>query len=228
MSDSAKRWAKHYVETASTAAELGWPSETLVRLFRGDYVPHMPRDFSGRRVLEVGFGNGNNTRFLATLGLAIAGTEIHDDICATIGSQLRAAGLEADLRVGTNRALPFESDRFDFLVSWNVLHYEGTEEGIRAGLREYARVLKPGGRLFLSTTGPEHKILNGAETLGGHRYRIGRRDDFRAGEVHFFFDAPNYVHHYFTETFGDVMVGRTHDHLFTATLDWWIVTAVKR
>jgi len=89
-------------------------------------------------------------------------------------------------------------------------------------------VLKPGGRLLLSTTGPEHKILDGGETLGGHRYRIGRRDDFRTGEIHFFFDAPDYIHHYFGDAFRDVLVGRTHDRLFTATLDWWIVTAVKR
>jgi SAM-dependent methyltransferase len=138
-----------------------------------------------------------------------------------------ALGIQIDLRVGTNQHLPFENANFDFLVSWNVLHYEGTEEGVRAGLREYARVLKPAGRLILSTTGPEHKILNDARALGGHRYQIGREDDFRKGEVHFLFDASNYIHRYFEESFSDVLVGRTHDQLFTASLDWWIVTAVK-
>ncbi len=48
---------------------------------------------------------------------------------------------------------------FNFLISWNVLHYEPTVEGIAARIAEYARALKPGDRLNLSTTGPDHKIL---------------------------------------------------------------------
>jgi hypothetical protein len=70
-------------------------------------------------------------------------------------------------------------------------------------------------------------ILAGAETLGGHRYRIGREDDFRRGEVFFYFDAPNYIEHYFSQSFSDVRVGRTHDVLMTDTLDWYVVSAVK-
>jgi ubiquinone/menaquinone biosynthesis C-methylase UbiE len=141
--------------------------------------------------------------------------------------RLERLGHRADLRVGTNTKLPFPDDEFDFLVSWNVLHYESTEAGIRAGLAEYRRVLKPGGRLFVSTTGPEHLILKGGTTLGGHRYRIEREDDFRKGEVFFYFDTPEYIRYYFGERFSEVLVGRTHDLLFTATLDWFIVTGVK-
>jgi ubiquinone/menaquinone biosynthesis C-methylase UbiE len=136
-------------------------------------------------------------------------------------------GFEADLRVGTNRHIPFAENQFDFLVSWNVLHYEDNEADIQQALVECRRVLKPGGRFFVSTTGPEHKILQDSTTLGSHRYRIGREDDFRQGQVFFYFDAPNYIHHYFSQVFGDIQVGRTHDFLFTETLDWFIVTGVK-
>jgi ubiquinone/menaquinone biosynthesis C-methylase UbiE len=206
---------------------LLWPSETLVRLFKGNYVPGLDKQYAGKKVLDVGFGNGNNLIFLASLGLSLAGTEVAPEICEMISARFRQVGVDADLRVGTNRQLPFLDNTFDFLVSWNVIHYENTEPDMRAAIAEYQRVLKPGGRFFVSTTGPEHKILQDGKTLGGHRYEIGRADDFRKGQVYFYFDAPNYIQMYFGEQFRDVLVGRTHDMLLTETLDWFIVTGVK-
>lgn len=228
MSQNAfDKWADSYRQASESGAELLWPSETLVRLFKGHYVPGLDRDYRGKKALEVGAGNGNNLFFMSSLGLELYGTEVHADICEFAVARMAKLGVKVDVRVGTNRALPFPDDYFDHLVSWNVLHYEQTEETILEALAEYRRVLKPGGRVFVSTTGPEHMILAGAETLGGHRYRIGRDDDFRKGEVFFYFDAPNYIEFYFGQHFQDVRVGRTHDVLLTDTLDWFIVSAVK-
>ncbi len=177
-------------------------------------------------MLDVGCGGANNALMLARLGLRVAGTEVDESLCQEARDILASQGFEADFRVGTNTELPFADDSFDFLVSWNVLHYENTEEGIRQGLREYARVLKPGERLVLSTTGPEHAILKDAEVLGGHRYRIGRDDDFRKGEIYFYFDNPDYIRFYFSPFFQQLEIGRVHDRLFSSTLDWFVVTGL--
>jgi SAM-dependent methyltransferase len=185
----------------------------------------MPTDFSGLRALDVGFGVGNNLRFLSSLGMRVSGTEISGELCKSIGDLLVADGVTADLRVGKNTELPFEDKTFDFLVSWNVLHYEDNEDDMIRAIKEYARVLKSGGRLLLSTTGPKHKILEGARALGGHRYEIGRADDFRRGTVYFYFDSEEYLHYYFGLGFSNVQTGRTEDRLITSTLDWFIVTA---
>lgn len=227
MDERFEAWAAHYRETAESASDLAWPSETLVRLFKGSYVPGLDHDHAGRSVLDVGFGNGNNLRLLASLGLFVHGTEVTQEICDTVTAEMSAAGYPCDLRVGTNRELPFDDDTFDYLTSWNVIHYEDREEQMVEAIREYRRVLKPGGRFFISTTGPEHLILDGAESVGPHLYRIGRDDDFRRGQVFFYFDTPEETHRYFDPVFRDVMVGRTHDFLMTATLDWFIVTGVK-
>lgn len=226
MSDKSKsfeRWREEHLSSDG----LQWPSETLVRLFKANYVPGLTSDLSDKKVLVVGFGNGNNLKFLGGLGLDLYGTEVHEDICRHVERELKAQGLDADLRVGVNTDLPFRDEAFDYLVSWNVIHYEDNEDDIRSAIREYHRVLAPGGRFFLSTTGPEHKILVNAEMLGGHRYRIGREDDFREGEVYFYFDREDYVEFYFSEYFDEILTGRTHDHLLTGTLDWFIATGVK-
>lgn len=224
--DAVDKWVEEYQKTAADSGPM-WPSETLIRLFKGDYIPGLYKDYLGKKVLDVSCGIGNNLLFLGSLGLSLAGTEVHEDICRMVSDQLRRLGYEVDLRVGTNRSLPFPDNEFDFLVSWNVIHYEDNEPDLRSAIAEYCRVLKPGGRFFISTTGPEHKILRDSTTLGGHRYRIGREDDFRKGQVFFYFDAANYINYYFSECFSNVMVGRTHDCLFTDTLDWFIVTGVK-
>ncbi|HEY9759833.1 MAG TPA: class I SAM-dependent methyltransferase [Oculatellaceae cyanobacterium] len=221
-------WTPYYRQSASDGTALMWPSETLIRLFKGSYVPGLEKDYAGKKILDVGFGGGNNLPLYASLGLKISGTEVSQDICDAAGQQMQSLNHECDLRIGTNRSLPFEENEFDFLVSWNVLHYEDNESDISKGLSEYRRVLKPSGRLFVSTTGPDHMILKNSKTLGAHRYQIGREDDFRKGETYFYFDAPNYIEHYFGEFFDDVLVGRTHDVLFTDTLDWFIVTGLKR
>jgi SAM-dependent methyltransferase len=228
MSDKAfDQWAEAHKLSIAEGAELVWPSETLVRLFKGNYVPGLKKNYVGAKVIEVGFGNGHNLAFLGSLGLHLSGTEVHEDICRAVRERFAKLGYESDLRVGANRTLPFQDNEFDFLVSWNVVHYEDNEVAIREAIAEYHRVLKPGGRFFVSTTGPEHKILMSSTSLGKHRYCIGRQDDFRKGQVFFYFDTDTDAKFYFSEKFSEVLVGRIHNFLLTETLDSFIVTGVK-
>lgn len=220
-------WLSAYQKYIREGTELLWPTETLVRLFKGSYVPGLDKNYQGKKVLDISSGSGNNLMLLGSLGLKLYATEVKQELCDILKERMGRSGLDLEARRGTNRNLPFGDAEFDFLVSWNVLHYENSEETILQGLKEYARVLKPGGRLFLSTTGPEHKILTGATTLGPHRYQIGRSDDFRKGEVFFYFDTPEAIKDYFSRYFRDVMIGRIHDFLLTETLDYFIVTGIK-
>jgi ubiquinone/menaquinone biosynthesis C-methylase UbiE len=220
-------WTKEYQSSAESAAKL-WPSETLVRLFRGNYVPNLNKNYEGRKILEVGCGTCNNFAFYAILGLEIYGTEISREIVTTMQNKLASRKLQATIRVGFNTKLPFEDEFFDYLVSWNVIHYEDNEAQIRRAIEEYARVLKPMGRIFISTTGPEHMILKDSKLLGNHRYQIGRSDDFRKGQIYFYFDSPEYIVFYFSEHFQEILVGRLDDFLFTEHQDYFIMTATRR
>lgn len=224
---SGNDWTAEYRESVASGTAPAYPSETLVRIFKGTYIPGLDRNHTGKKVLDVGAGTGNNLEFFASLGMKLYGTEITAEICEQSRALLRERGLNADIRQGLNTNLPFETDTFDYLVSWNVIHYETNEADIERAIAEYARVLKPGGRFVVSTTGPKHKILEDGKTLGNHLYEIGRDDDFRKGTVFFYFDSENYVRHYFEKSFNNILVGRTHDHIFTETLDWFIATGLK-
>jgi len=222
-----KLWASIYKKESKEGTDLMWPSETLVRLFKGNYISSLDKNYDGKKVIDIGFGNGNNLVFLATLGLELYGIEVDGEICDAVRTKISGLGYSCDLRISSNSSMPFEDDEFDYLVSWNVIHYEDNEEKMQQAIKEYHRVLKPGGRFFISTTGPEHLILKDSIALAGHRYRIGKEDDFRKGQVFYYFDTPENIQHHFSKLFRNVMVGRTHDFLMTDTLDWFIITGIK-
>ena len=112
-------------------------------------------------------------------------------------------------------------------MSWDVIHYEAIDDNIRLSIKEYQRVIKPGGRFLLSTVAPESSVLRGAKMIRLHSYRIERGDDFRKGEVFFCFDSPDYIKNYFSPLFRDVQVGRSTDVLFKETVDSFVATGVK-
>ncbi|MCX7001472.1 MAG: class I SAM-dependent methyltransferase [Candidatus Sumerlaeota bacterium] len=225
--DAYEKWTKTYRAFLKNRKTLNWPPTPLVRMFMGNYIPNHVRDFAGKKVLDVGCGTGNNMGFFGMLGLELYGTEVSDELCDLTRKMVADLGLSLDIRTGFNRQIPFLSDFFDYLVSWNVIHYENNEKDMIEAIAEYARVLKPGGRMFLSTTGPKHMILKNAEIVGPHLYKVGREDDFRKGEVFFYFDSPEYIKYYFSKSFKDVMVGTVSDFMFTEWQDYFLVTAVK-
>jgi ubiquinone/menaquinone biosynthesis C-methylase UbiE len=224
MNLAFKNWAAAYQQGRGNL----WPNETLIRMVRGKYIPGMPRDLKGSKVLDVGCGKGTNLLLFASLGAQLYGSEVDDTILPIAKKNLADFGYSADIRRGENRKLDFPDNFFDFLVSWNVLHYENTRENILAGIAEYARVLKTGGRIFISTTGPKHMILRDAEPLGNHRYKIGDTGEFRKGEIYFYFETEEYLRECFERHFTDILIGRVSDWLFTAYQDYFILSAGKK
>lgn len=108
-------------------------------------------DVAGRRGLDLGCGEGHNTRLLAGRGAAMAGI----DIAAAF---VRAAAAEelrhpCDIRYlrASAAALPFADAAFDFGVAFMSLMDMPEQERV---LGEIARVLCPGGFLQFSIEHP--------------------------------------------------------------------------
>jgi ubiquinone/menaquinone biosynthesis C-methylase UbiE len=104
------------------------------------------------RLLDLGCGTG---RFAAAasarLGLRVWGVDASRAMIARARERrLRGAGF----RQARADALPFRDGWFDAVVARLVVHALGDER--RAALGEAARVLEPGGRLFVWTFGREH------------------------------------------------------------------------
>jgi len=107
---------------------------------------HLGRAAMGARGLDIGCGRGWYMREMRHQGLRMAGVDLS-------GRQLVAAqayaGPEVPLAQGSVLRLPFRGERFDFAYIINVLHHMPTPAQQVDALGEIARVIRPGGMVFV-------------------------------------------------------------------------------
>ena len=109
----------------------------------------MPHDFRGLRVLDIGCGFGGRTIFYASRCGAreVVGVEPFPAVIERCCELKQEMSCEAVTFVtGRAEGLPFESEAFDVVVSFDVIeHVQDPEKAFR----EVRRVLHPGGRAWL-------------------------------------------------------------------------------
>ena len=128
-----------------------------------DLLADLPSDPD---VLDVGCGDGART--LANLPAGSAGVDVSRQ-----GLELAREGVpDARLIHGEMSALPVGADRFDAVTAYHAVFHVGRERH-PAVYAEFARVLRPGGRLLM--------------TLPGGRFETVRRG-WMGGRM--FFSAP--------------------------------------
>ncbi|GAA4419664.1 class I SAM-dependent methyltransferase [Georgenia halophila] len=104
---------------------------------------------AGRRILDAGCGSGILSAALRDRGATVTGIDASAGMLELAKQRL---GDDTALHgVDLNDPLPFEDSAFDDVVASLVLHYL---EDWAPALTEMQRVLKPGGRLFVSVDHP--------------------------------------------------------------------------
>ena len=140
-----------------------YPTEFVVRTFLANYPGlKFKRPTAGDRILDVAFGDGRNTTFLCDQGFAVSGIEITQGIVDQTHERLESLGQSADLRVGRNSKIPFDSEFFDYILACHCCYYCDENESLSDNLAEYARVLKRGGYLVASVACKSSYIFKGA------------------------------------------------------------------
>lgn len=102
-------------------------------------------DWRGRKVLEIGLGQGTESEQLIHRGAHWSGLDLTQESVDRVRARLAVRRLPHDeLRQGTALAIPWADDTFDLVFSHGVLHHV---PAIRTAQAEIHRVLKPGGTL---------------------------------------------------------------------------------
>lgn len=115
----------------------------LSLLGREDLLP-----LTGRRVLDVGCGNGAALADLERLGAGRA--DLHGvDLLEDRVEQARERLPGADIRVADARALPFEDATFDLVLGFTLLSSVVDPRARGEVAREMKRVSRPGGVILL-------------------------------------------------------------------------------
>lgn len=152
MEESPSEVAEHYDELAEhweTIATGPGRSHILVPAVRS-LLP----DLDGRRILDAGCGDGLYAAWLADRGGDVVGIDLSEEMVSVARDRYGDAAefQQADL----TEDIPAEDDAFDLVVCQHVFSHLPAVEG---ALSEFARVLRPGGELVLSTHHPFHDFL---------------------------------------------------------------------
>lgn len=141
-------------------------------------------DISGMSGLDVGSGDGHNTRLFAGRGARMHGLDIAPSFARAAQESERSAPLGIQYVVGSGIELPFASARFDFVTAvMSLMDIPGHERA----LRECYRVLRPGGFLQFSIlhpcfNPPYRRLLRDPKRVA-YAVEVGRYFDRIDGEI---------------------------------------------
>ena len=107
---------------------------------------------AGRRVLEVGCGAAQCSRWLQRQGASAVGFDLSGGQLAQGRALNQRTGVTVPLVQADAQRLPFAGDSFDLACSaYGAIPFVADSAAV---MREVARVLRPGGRWVFSTTHP--------------------------------------------------------------------------
>ncbi len=125
------------------------------------------RDFTC--FFDLGCGLGRHSVYMAQNGFAVWAADLSDYGVEHTRAWAARENAAVEAVLCDMLALPYETDAFDCAMAYNVIYHTDTK-GVAAALAELARVLRPGGELFLT--------LLSKNTWGfRHREGLARVDD---------------------------------------------------
>jgi 2-polyprenyl-3-methyl-5-hydroxy-6-metoxy-1,4-benzoquinol methylase len=128
------------------------------------------------RVLEIGCGTGLFTKELARTDNTIVAIDISEALI--MKAKERVSSTNVNFIVGNACETEFKSGSFDFIVGSSALHHLDVD----SALKEFARILKPGGRIMFT----EPNMLNPQVALIKNVPSIKRRAGDSPDETAFF------------------------------------------
>ncbi|MEM9224919.1 MAG: metalloregulator ArsR/SmtB family transcription factor [Pseudomonadota bacterium] len=165
---SAERYFGDIADDWDRIRALHFPNEAIETALR-DLIG--PGEIG--RFVDLGTGTGRMLSLFAPQAREAEGLDMSHQMLTVARANLNEAGVKhARVRQGDVNATPFEDKSADLVIIHQVLHF--IENPARV-LSEAARILKPGGRLFIVDFAP-HELEFLRDEHGHHRLGIRAED----------------------------------------------------
>jgi SAM-dependent methyltransferase len=154
-------WDITYQNTAPTESTWSDDPQPFVRKVLNSLSP-------GSMVLDIGAGDGRNTKVLLDAGHVVTALDISTTALATLQKRVREARYRQPILVhGKVESMPLGSDQFDAILAADVLPQ--TVHTTMA-LQEMRRVLKPSGLCFVDVFTPRDCAFGEGEEISPKRF----------------------------------------------------------
>jgi SAM-dependent methyltransferase len=138
--DGYAEWSKQYDEEPNPLIALEEP-----------VVLELVGDVEGKDVLDAACGTGRYALLFAGAGARVCGVDGSEEMLTHARKKTADGDLTLDLRNADLHTLPFEDESFDLVLSALALCHVPDLSPVMA---EFARVLRPGGRVVISDFHP--------------------------------------------------------------------------
>lgn len=162
-----RRWNTDY-GTAALAELRANPEEWLIENRPANpsidaLLERLP-SLAGKRVLDFGSGQGWQSIALARTGALVTGVELGGDLVAVAREIASLNNAACTFRIGSVTDLPFDDESFDCVIGNDILHHL-TETQLRESMEQAFRVLKPGGKAYISEPLENSPLFDGIQNL---------------------------------------------------------------
>jgi SAM-dependent methyltransferase len=162
MTERPSSWsAPEMVAGFATAA----PNATLMKFARDEHGR------GGRAAADIGCGAGRNSVPLAEAGWTVTGIDLSAAMLDAASQRARRAGVADRLRLhlAPMHAIPLPGASVDLVIAHGIWNLARSGDEFRAGVREAARVARPGAALFLFTFS-RHTLPDAATPVPGEAF----------------------------------------------------------
>lgn len=172
IKDKIRSWWDDPLQDYDAVKEHGVHSELEIKSWR-EGLNILLGNKQGLKILDVGTGTGFLALLLAEMGHELTGADWSANKLQKAKDKASKSGLNVKFEVEDAEKLSYDDNSFDAVVSRHVLW---TLADPRAALNEWARVIKPGGRLIVDV--PRMNTHTGDHHFGEE---IGRNLPFYRG-----------------------------------------------
>jgi 2-polyprenyl-3-methyl-5-hydroxy-6-metoxy-1,4-benzoquinol methylase len=144
---SREQFFEHYAKKTNDSREMAKfrkIRDTILRVLARQHQPQATYE-----VLDIGCAAGTQCMAWAELGHSVHGLDVNEPLLELARQRAAKAGLKINYQLGSALQLPWRDQSIDILLSLELLEHV---EDWQSCLREFNRVLRPEGVIFLATS----------------------------------------------------------------------------
>lgn len=143
---------------------------------------------SRRNILDLGCGLGRHAIAFAVAGYSVTATDSSKAAIEYLQKWAQNLHLSIETRVCTVCEDGFPEERFDVVLSYNVI-YHGSREQFAQAISHIRKLLKPHGTFFFTCPSRQDGKYGFGELVAPHTYRCEK--SVTPGDIHYFADLED-------------------------------------